>query len=300
MAKRTIIVGDVHGMLPELKALIEKVGLTKDDHLVFCGDLVDKGPDSAGVVRHVRELREEGFRVTVVKGNHEDKHERFRRAFAKAGDKVQMRGLAELKAITEALDADDVAFLDEAVLFLRLPEHNALVVHAGVLPSTKLPKDLYKLDKHQRSSLERIMRVRHVTGVAKATVTVELNIVGMTESEIKRALISDLAAEANEDAKLVKMKVQPKGSFIGLGNEGPGDTFWPDAYDGRFGHVFFGHSPFPDAKAPMQFPEATGLDLGAVFGGRLAAAVLVEDEDTTFVSVKAGGKFAKTFFEDGD
>jgi len=299
MAKRTIIVGDVHGMLPELKALIEKVGLTKDDHLVFCGDLVDKGPDSAGVVRHVRELREEGFRVTVVKGNHEDKHERFRRAFAKAGDKVQMRGLAELKAITEALDADDVAFLDEAVLFLRLPEHNALVVHAGVLPSTQIPKDPTKLDKAAMGALERVMRVRHVTGKDQARVTVEMDLTGMSEAEIKHALISDLAVEAS-DTKIIKMKVRAKGSFIALGSEGPNDPFWAEVYDGRFGQVFFGHSPYPTAAEPVSFPHATGLDLGAVFGNKLAAAVLVVGETTQFVTVESSGKFSKTFFEDGD
>lgn len=300
MAKRTIVVGDVHGMLNELRALVEKVALTKDDHLVFCGDLVDKGPDSPGVVRYARELHEAGFRVTVVKGNHEDKHERFRRAYAKAGDKVKMKGFKELKSITLALDEADVAFLEDAVLFLRLPEHNALVVHAGVLPSTELPDSLDTLDKRARGALERVMRVRHVTGIDRAKVTVELNLVGMSEDEIKHALISDLAREAGEDASIVKMKVRPKGSFITLGKEGPGDPFWAEVYDGRFGHVYFGHSPYPNAEEPVSFPHATGLDLGAVFGNKLAAAVLVAGEEPTFVSVESGGKFSKTFFEKGD
>lgn len=300
MTPRTIIVGDVHGMLVELKALIEKVGLTKEDHLVFCGDLVDKGPDSPGVVRYVRELREAGFRVTVVKGNHEDKHERFRRAYAKAGDKVKMKGFKELKSITLALDEADVTFLEDAVLFLRLPEHNALVVHAGVLPSTELPDSLDGLDKRALGGLERVMRVRHVTGIAKAKVTIELNIEGMTEDEIKSALLSELAMEADENGDIIKVKARPKGSFIALGRELPGDPFWADVYDGRFGHVYFGHSPYPKADEPVSFPHATGLDLGAVFGNKLAAAVLVEGEEPTFVSVESSGKFSKTFFEDGD
>ena len=48
---RTLVVGDVHGCLDELRALIEKAGATVDDHIVLVGDLIAKGPDSVGVVR---------------------------------------------------------------------------------------------------------------------------------------------------------------------------------------------------------------------------------------------------------
>ena len=55
---RTLVIGDVHGCLDELRALLDVLSPHPDEHLVFCGDLVDKGPDSAGVVQYVRELRE--------------------------------------------------------------------------------------------------------------------------------------------------------------------------------------------------------------------------------------------------
>ncbi len=49
-APRTLVIGDVHGCLDELRALVAKSGVTADDDVVFVGDLVAKGPDSVGVV----------------------------------------------------------------------------------------------------------------------------------------------------------------------------------------------------------------------------------------------------------
>lgn len=40
---------------------------------------------------------------------------------------------------------------------------------------------------------------------------------------------------------------QESGAFIMRGHEKEGDPFWADVYDGRFGHVIFGHTPFKEA-----------------------------------------------------
>ena len=48
---RTIIIGDVHGCVDELSDLIYELRLTKKDTLIFVGDLIDKGPDSPGVIK---------------------------------------------------------------------------------------------------------------------------------------------------------------------------------------------------------------------------------------------------------
>ena len=53
---RQIIIGDIHGLKDALQSLIEKLVLRSDDTIIFVGDLVDKGPDSVGVVRYVRDL----------------------------------------------------------------------------------------------------------------------------------------------------------------------------------------------------------------------------------------------------
>lgn len=70
------IVGDVHSELVALQALLAEVGYddrglhSEGRHLVFLGDLVDRGPDSPRVVPLVRDLVEAG-RASVVLGNHE-------------------------------------------------------------------------------------------------------------------------------------------------------------------------------------------------------------------------------------
>lgn len=53
---RVIVVGDVHGCLDELQALLEKAEYDKErDSVVLVGDLVNKGPKSAETVRYARE-----------------------------------------------------------------------------------------------------------------------------------------------------------------------------------------------------------------------------------------------------
>lgn len=69
------IVGDVHGELEALRTLILRLGGDPDvgrlaRPMVFVGDLVDRGPDSPGVVRLVRRLVESGQAACVI-GNHE-------------------------------------------------------------------------------------------------------------------------------------------------------------------------------------------------------------------------------------
>ena len=59
--------------------------------------------------------------------------------------------------------------------------------------------------------------------------------------------------------------IDAKKDFIELQRE-TGDPYWADVYDGRFGHVIFGHQPFIDGV--KYFKHATGIDTGAVFEAR--------------------------------
>jgi diadenosine tetraphosphatase ApaH/serine/threonine PP2A family protein phosphatase len=88
------------------------------------------------------------------------------------------------------------------------------------------------------------------------------------------------------------------GHMIPLGDiDKSAHTFWADEYDGRFGHVFFGHEPFT-GKEPKRFKHATGLDTGCVFGGSLTAAVFEAGADGPwFQHEPAVRKYSKEFGE---
>jgi serine/threonine protein phosphatase 1 len=63
-------IGDVHGCLTALETLLAALDLQQDDQLIFLGDLVDRGPDTRGVIDLVLKLRTQRT-VHVIQGNHE-------------------------------------------------------------------------------------------------------------------------------------------------------------------------------------------------------------------------------------
>ena len=259
MTDRTIIVGDVHGMSVELRKLINTLEPDDTDTMIFVGDLVDKGPDSVEAVRVVRELSEH-TNVVLVEGNHEEKHRRFRKHIANnTGIAETMKGAEEMGAITADLSDEDVAFLNNAVPFHRAEEHGILVVHAGI------PGNMVEFP----ASVEEAQAM----------------------SNKKRKSLSKILRTRFLSAET--------GKFLSLGDNVEGDPFWAEVYDGRFGHVVFGHEPFMDGV--QYFDHATGVDTGAVFGGRLSALVLYRStNDVTYrstVSVPSSGKFCEQFGE---
>lgn len=73
MSSRRFVIGDVHGCSRTLRRLVALgIGFTRDDELYLLGDLIDRGPDSKGVLDFIFELREGNYTVTAVRGNHED------------------------------------------------------------------------------------------------------------------------------------------------------------------------------------------------------------------------------------
>lgn len=74
MANRTFAIGDIHGDTQQLFKLLSCFPeLDEEDTLVFLGDYVDRGPNSARVVDYVRTLGDHiPARVVALRGNHED------------------------------------------------------------------------------------------------------------------------------------------------------------------------------------------------------------------------------------
>jgi serine/threonine protein phosphatase 1 len=67
---RTLAIGDIHGCLRALDALLEVVAPGPGDRIITLGDYVDRGPDSAGVLDRLIDLHETG-RLVALRGNHD-------------------------------------------------------------------------------------------------------------------------------------------------------------------------------------------------------------------------------------
>src|SRR5437763_1413232 len=67
---RTLAIGDIHGCLRALDALLEEISPQRDDLIVTLGDYVDRGPDSKGVLDRILAMRRE-YRWVNLKGNHD-------------------------------------------------------------------------------------------------------------------------------------------------------------------------------------------------------------------------------------
>jgi serine/threonine protein phosphatase 1 len=74
VAGRTFSIGDIHGDLAALETLFSRLPpMDSQDTIVFLGDYIDRGPNSAGVVAWVREfITKCPARVICLRGNHED------------------------------------------------------------------------------------------------------------------------------------------------------------------------------------------------------------------------------------
>lgn len=135
------VIGDVHGCRAELESLLTELGYVLDGagakhpegrRAVFVGDLVDRGPDSPGVLRLVMNMVAAGTALCVC-GNHEAKLLKALR-----GKAVQRtHGLAET---LEQMAAQPPEFRDEVERFLDglishyvLDEGRLVVAHAGLI-----------------------------------------------------------------------------------------------------------------------------------------------------------------------
>ena len=134
------IVGDVHGCLGELRELLTRLGYRvvgdtatapPGRTAVFLGDLVDRGPDSAGTLRLVMNMVAAGAALCVP-GNHDEK---LRRALG--GRAVQpLHGLdvtlGQLGAAGEAFGAQVQAFVGALPSHLVLDGGRLVVAHGGL------------------------------------------------------------------------------------------------------------------------------------------------------------------------
>lgn len=123
MVVRTLVIGDVHGCLSELNQLLAKFNYTPaQDRLIFVGDLINKGPDSLGVLERVQSLG-----AQVILGNHEWaflEYLKWRNYPSPHFANLEARMGAQLEVW--------IKWLEALPLYLEFPDF--LVVHAGLAP----------------------------------------------------------------------------------------------------------------------------------------------------------------------
>ncbi len=139
-------IGDVHGCRAELEQLLVRLGyvIERDEEgravdaahpegrtAIFLGDLVDRGPDSPGVLRLAMGMHAAGHAL-VVPGNHENKLVK-----ALAGRNVKVNHglestLEQLAAQPESFTAQVADWADALVSHLVLDDGRLVVAHAGL------------------------------------------------------------------------------------------------------------------------------------------------------------------------
>ena len=165
-------IGDIHGQLSKLKRAHDRVEADRaregaqDAPLIHVGDLIDRGPDSAGVIGYLQRCRETDRRVVVLRGNHDQLFVDFmtqdidtlrqsgslawtdaaiggRETLASYGIRKWLKSAAQ-RAALEAIPQSHIDFM--AHLPFTYEAGDCLFVHAGIRPKIALsdqdPEDL--------------------------------------------------------------------------------------------------------------------------------------------------------------
>ncbi len=158
--QRVYAVGDVHGRLDLFEALVAAIEADDAERgaatstIVLLGDLIDRGPDSAGVVRAARDLAARRA-VRILMGNHEEMmldaldSEDVLKHFLRFGgretvlsypvdpDAYHQAEIAETQDLMRAaVPQDDIAFLRSFEDQVLIGDY--LFVHAGIRPDVAL------------------------------------------------------------------------------------------------------------------------------------------------------------------
>lgn len=247
-------VGDVQGCQEALAAVLAQVGFDRaHDRLWLVGDLINRGPDSLGVLRFVRDL---GASATVVLGNHE------MHLLAVAEGVRQLKRTDTLGPVLQAKDAAElVGWLRQQPLLHADPDLGFCMVHAGIPPQWDLPTAV---------ALAREAQAWLLAAGASALVSEQLPEPLELTPELNRA----------ERARVIvsyftRMRVCTPSGRLDLTFKGPPEQA-PAGYLPWFAHperktrdarVVFGHWAALDGRTTG--PNVFALDTGCVWGRSL-------------------------------
>ena len=251
-------VGDIQGCAPSLKALVKKI--PSKSKLIFLGDLVNRGPDSLGTLRYLKQLQEEQ-RIECILGNHD-----LHLLAVDAGIRMT-KGLDTLRPI---LDAPDRA---ELIHWLRhrpmaLSNGKVLTVHAGVLPQWDLQQAI-----ECAQEVEKALRKKSYKDFLA-------NMYGNTPKKWSNSLKGYERLRVITNALTRIRFCTPAGMMEFESKEGFGDG--PKGYIPWFKTpkrktkdtlIYFGHW---STLGLLRQGKVIGLDTGCVWGGKLTAMEIPE------------------------
>jgi serine/threonine protein phosphatase 1 len=180
---RTLAIGDVHGCFTAMKTLLEFANVGPSDHVVWLGDYVDRGPDSARVIEFLIEFRTR-FSAVCLRGNHEIMMERARyeipelRSWAMCGGDATWDSYSENFA-GEGLDCVPQAhwdFLATLAAFHQTKTH--IFVHASLDSEVPLESqvdddlywgDFYSMGRHLSGKTVVCGHTSQKDGIPKST-----------------------------------------------------------------------------------------------------------------------------------
>ena len=259
-------IGDVQGCYDALLKLLKKLRYNGDrDQLWFCGDLVNRGPQSLEVLRFVHGL---GDGAVTVLGNH-DLYlvERAHRNIASSGRDDT------LAPIFAAADCDTlIAWLELQPFLHHSPEHNAVMVHAGIPPTwtrKQTFKRARKLHREWRKTLLGSLRdppPTHWQGKLSAVQKQRFTCAALTRMRFVDKY-GDPEYSAKGHPRNYRGRLSPWFDYL--------DADW-DAT-----RIFFGHWSTLDKTG---FDSVIALDSGCVWGRALSAARVDADEPVATVT----------------
>lgn len=122
---RVIAIGDVHGCAAEFTELLNVLSPQKDDFIIQLGDMINRGPDSAAVLKIVRENN-----ILPLLGNHERRLLRYR--WSRDSSVLKKYDHETIASLT----AKDWEFLENLRPFYYHEDLKAVFVHGGFNPNS--------------------------------------------------------------------------------------------------------------------------------------------------------------------
>lgn len=139
--KRLLAVGDIHGCLGKLEALVTKIRPCEDDRMIFLGDYINRGPDSRGVIDFLLELKNKVPCVFLL-GNHEQMLLEYisnnNSAFLLNGGDKTLESYNYNSSGAGEMPVSHTSFFNELDPYYETKDH--IFVHAGLKPGIP-PKD---------------------------------------------------------------------------------------------------------------------------------------------------------------